>query len=80
MPNVKREMETGQIQPVRPERYDEAYFLGACKGYTEFIASEGAHLSRRLIGLSKMNHLLLVASISARKATNNEQRFYEEEL
>jgi len=41
------------------------------------------------IGLSKMNHLLLVAHtdrkgkiriISARKATNNEQRFYEEEL
>jgi len=37
-----------QIQPVRPERYDEAYFLGSCEGYTEFIASEGAHLSRRL--------------------------------
>jgi len=35
-------------QPVCPERYDEAYFLGACEGYTEFIASEGAHLSRRL--------------------------------
>ena len=34
--------------PVQPERYDEAYFLGACEGYTEFIASEGAHLSRRL--------------------------------
>ena len=41
-------MGTGQIQPVRPERYDEAYFLGACEGYAEFIASEGAHLSRRL--------------------------------
>ena len=37
-----------QIQPVRPERYDEDYFLGACEGYAEFIASEGAHLSRRL--------------------------------
>jgi len=37
-----------QIQPVRPDRYDEAYFLGACEGYTEFIASEGEHLSRRL--------------------------------
>jgi len=36
------------IQPVSPERYDEAYFLGACEGYAEFIASEGAHLSRRL--------------------------------
>ncbi|MDY6877529.1 MAG: class I SAM-dependent methyltransferase [Chloroflexota bacterium] len=37
-----------QIQPVRPERYDEAYFLGSCEGYVEFAASEGAHLSRRL--------------------------------
>jgi len=35
-------------QPVRPERYDEAYFLSSCEGYTEFVASEGAHLSRRL--------------------------------
>jgi len=41
------------------------------------------------IGLSKMNHLLLIAHtdrkgkiciISARKATHNEQKFYEEEL
>ena len=36
------------VEPVQPERYDEAYFLGSCEGYTEFIASEGAHLSRRL--------------------------------
>jgi ubiquinone/menaquinone biosynthesis C-methylase UbiE len=35
-------------QPVRPEFYDEAYYLGACEGYAEFIASEGAQLSRRL--------------------------------
>jgi ubiquinone/menaquinone biosynthesis C-methylase UbiE len=35
-------------QPVRPERYNEAYFLNSCEGYEEFIASEGAHLSRRL--------------------------------
>jgi SAM-dependent methyltransferase len=35
-------------QSVRPERYDEAYFLGACEGYETYIASEGAHLSRRL--------------------------------
>jgi SAM-dependent methyltransferase len=35
-------------QPVRPERYDEAYFLNSCEGYEEFIVSEGAHLSRRL--------------------------------
>jgi len=37
-----------QIQPVLPERYDEAYFLGSCEGYAEFIVSEGVHLSRRL--------------------------------
>ena len=35
-------------QPVRPEHYDESYFLGACEGYEEFTSSEGAHLSRRL--------------------------------
>jgi SAM-dependent methyltransferase len=35
-------------QPVRRESYDEAYFLGSCEGYKEFIASEGEHLSRRL--------------------------------
>jgi len=40
--------ETEQRQPVCPERYDEAYFLGSCEGYVEFVASEGAHLSRRL--------------------------------
>jgi len=34
--------------PIRPERYDEAYFLNSCEGYTEFVASEGTHLSRRL--------------------------------
>jgi len=42
------EQEVEQIQPVRPEQYDEAYFLGSCEGYTEFTASEGTHLSRRL--------------------------------
>ena len=42
------EMEVEKVQPVRPERYDESYFLGACEGYTEFIASEGTLLSRRL--------------------------------
>ncbi len=41
-------MEIERVQPVHPERYDEAYFLGACEGYIEFISSEGAHLSRRL--------------------------------
>ncbi len=35
-------------QPVCSTRYDEAYFLGACEGYEEFAASEGALLSRRL--------------------------------
>ena len=41
-------METERSQPVHPRRYDETYFLGACEGYEEFIASEGDHLSRRL--------------------------------
>jgi len=36
-------------RPVCSERYDEAYFLGACEGYEEFIASEGEQLSRRLV-------------------------------
>jgi ubiquinone/menaquinone biosynthesis C-methylase UbiE len=35
-------------QSVRPELYDEVYFLSSCEGYQEFITSEGAHLSRRL--------------------------------
>ena len=52
MTRMKDTLETEQkierVQPIRPERYDEAYFLGSCEGYTEFIASEGAHLSRRL--------------------------------
>ncbi len=37
-----------ESRPVSPELYDEAYFLGACEGYHEFIASEGELLSRRL--------------------------------
>ena len=45
---VRTNRQRERFQPVRPERYDEAYFLGACEGYEEFIASEGAHLSRRL--------------------------------
>jgi ubiquinone/menaquinone biosynthesis C-methylase UbiE len=40
--------EVGSVHPILPERYDEAYFLGSCEGYAEFISSEGAHLSRRL--------------------------------
>lgn len=35
-------------QPVSPELYTEEYFLSACEGYDEFIASEGEQLSRRL--------------------------------
>lgn len=35
-------------QPVCATRYDEAYFLSACEGYEEFVASEGTLLSRRL--------------------------------
>jgi SAM-dependent methyltransferase len=30
-------------------KYDEEYFLTACEGYQEFLETEGAHLSRRLI-------------------------------
>lgn len=33
---------------VKSDYYDEAYFLGACEGYDEFVSSEGRHLSRRL--------------------------------
>ena len=45
---MKAALDVERIQSVRPERYDEAYFLGSCEGYAEFIATEGAHLSRRL--------------------------------
>lgn len=31
-----------------PELYTEEYFLTACEGYEEWIATEGEHLSRRL--------------------------------
>lgn len=44
---------------VRPESYDEAYFLRSCEGYAEFIASEGVHLSRRL------NQALRVAEVTS---------------
>ncbi|MCX7681365.1 MAG: murein biosynthesis integral membrane protein MurJ [Anaerolineae bacterium] len=40
--------ESKQSPSVRPELYDESYFLSACEGYEEFVVSEGAHLSRRL--------------------------------
>ena len=35
-------------QPVSRELYDQDYFLSACEGYEEFVASEGKELSRRL--------------------------------
>ena len=35
-------------EPVSPHLYTEEYFLSACEGYDEFLASEGEHLSRRL--------------------------------
>lgn len=35
-------------KPLPSTLYTEEYFLTACEGYDEFIASEGAHLSRRL--------------------------------
>src|SRR5450432_2646134 len=35
-------------EPVPSTLYTEKYFLTACEGYNEFIASEGEHLSRRL--------------------------------
>lgn len=34
--------------PVSPDLYTEEYFLSACEGFDEFIASEGEQLSRRL--------------------------------
>lgn len=41
-------MRIEQSQPVCPDQYDEEYFLNACEGYAEFVASEGGLLSRRL--------------------------------
>ncbi len=35
-------------KPVPPDRYDQAYFLSACEGHREFLASEGKDLSQRL--------------------------------
>lgn len=37
---------TGPSLP--PDLYTEEYFLTACEGYEEWLATEGAHLSRRL--------------------------------
>jgi ubiquinone/menaquinone biosynthesis C-methylase UbiE len=35
-------------EPVSPDLYTEEYFLTACEGYEDFIASDGENLSRRL--------------------------------
>lgn len=35
-------------KPVPADLYDQTYFLTACEGYEEFVASEGRELSRRL--------------------------------
>ncbi len=42
-------MEENKTQPSLPSTlYTEDYFLTACEGYEEWLASEGEHLSRRL--------------------------------
>ncbi|MEZ4510515.1 MAG: class I SAM-dependent methyltransferase [Chloroflexota bacterium] len=41
-------MATEQKKSLPSTLYTEEYFLTACEGYNEFIASEGQHLSRRL--------------------------------
>lgn len=41
-------MTTKNNQPLPSTLYTEEYFLTACEGYDEFLASEGQHLSRRL--------------------------------
>lgn len=45
---MKRSRDQEDVQPVESDRYDQDYFLSACEGYEEFIASEGKALSRRL--------------------------------
>jgi len=41
-------MHSDQKNPLPSTLYTEEYFLTACEGYDEFLASEGQHLSRRL--------------------------------
>lgn len=41
-------MTSQRPEPVSPDRYTEEYFLTACEGYEDFIASDGENLSRRL--------------------------------
>ena len=41
-------MKSSRPKPVDPLLYDEAYFLGECEGYEEFVESAGRHVSLRL--------------------------------
>src|SRR3954469_15115857 len=46
--------------------YTQEYFLTACEGYDEFIASEGEHLSRRLnaaFALANVEHGMKVLDV-----------------
>src|SRR5258708_21813768 len=46
---LEKQLEKPQTRESVPSTlYTEKYFLTACEGYNEFIASEGEHLSRRL--------------------------------
>lgn len=48
---------TDRKAPVSPHLYTEEYFLSACEGYDEYIASEGEHLSRRLKAAFEIAHV-----------------------
>src|SRR5258708_3633772 len=46
---LEKQLEKPQTRESVPSTlYTEEYFLTACEGYNEFIATEGEHLSRRL--------------------------------
>lgn len=46
---MNRSLSENKSRPsLPPELYTEEYFLTACEGYEEWIATEGEHLSRRL--------------------------------
>jgi ubiquinone/menaquinone biosynthesis C-methylase UbiE len=47
--DLRRLLEDEKTRPsLSPDLYTEEYFLTACEGYEEWLASEGEHLSRRL--------------------------------
>jgi cyclopropane fatty-acyl-phospholipid synthase-like methyltransferase len=48
MPAMSESPAGKQQKPLPSTLYTEEYFLTACEGYDEFLASEGEHLSRRL--------------------------------